>query len=178
MQFFIVQIFSLALVVSAVSAYVPIAHAQLPSQSCSLYGNNECPSGQTCVATTDEFGVSGNVYGVCRTSSSRLTPLAPTQSSGNGPENVRLMNPLKGSGNLESFLTSILDFVIRIGTIVVILMVVYVGFEFVTARGDPAKISKARESLLWTVIGALILLGAKAIAIGIEATVQAISVGS
>lgn len=124
---------------------------------------------------TDINGVNG-ITGYCR--AQRLTPLTPTQSSGNGPENIRLMNPLKGSGNLESFLSSILDFVIRIGTIVVILMVVYVGFEFVTARGDPTKISKARESLLWTVIGALILLGAKAIAIGIEATVQAISVGS
>ncbi len=31
--------------------------------------------------------------------------------------------------------------------------------------------------LLWTVVGALILLGSQAIAIGIKATVQALSVG-
>jgi len=154
------------------SVYVPTAYAQLPSNAC--YGDSECPPGQRCIMTNDGYGI----HGVCRTPSAGISPLSPTQSSGNGAENVRLMNPLRGSGNLESFLTSILDFVIRIGTIVVILMVVYVGFEFVTAKGDPTKISTARKSLLWTVIGALILLGAKAIAIGIEATVQAISVGS
>ncbi len=76
-----------------------------------------------------------------------------------------------------SFLNSILAFVVRIGEIVVILMLVYVGFLFVTARGEPAKITTARQALLWTVVGALILLGAQVIAEGIKATVKALSVG-
>ena len=76
-----------------------------------------------------------------------------------------------------SFLQSILDFVIKIGTVVVILMMVFVGYKFVVAQGAPDKIKEARDALLWTLIGALILLGSKAIAFGIEKTVQAISVG-
>lgn len=92
-------------------------------------------------------------------------------------ENVQLINPLQGGGNLESFLNSILAVVIRIGTVVVILMMVYVGYLFVAARGEPGEITKARQALLWTVVGALILLGAQVIAIGIRATVQALSVG-
>lgn len=87
------------------------------------------------------------------------------------------MNPL-GTTNLMTLLQRILDFVIEIGSIIVILMLVYVGFLFVTARGEPAKITAARQALLWTIVGALILLGAKAIALGIEATVQALSVGN
>lgn len=166
MQFLIGQIVTLILAIGAVA---PVAQAQALSNSC--YSDSECPRNQQCIMSNDI----GSIHGTCQTP--RLTPLAPTQSSGSGSENIRLLNPLRGSGNLESFLSSILDFVVRIGTIVVILMVVYVGYEFVTARGDMTKISKARTSLLWTVIGALILLGAKAIAIGIEATVQAISVG-
>ncbi len=91
---------------------------------------------------------------------------------------VTLINPLGASGStLEGFLGSILDIVIRIGTIVVILMLVFVGYKFVVARGDPGEIKAAKDNLLWTVVGALILLGAKAIAIGIEATVKALSVG-
>lgn len=74
-------------------------------------------------------------------------------------------------------LNKILDFVITIGTIVVIFMLVYVGYLFVAAQGVPGKIEEARKALLWTVVGALILLGSKAIAIGIQATVQALSVG-
>lgn len=91
--------------------------------------------------------------------------------------NVTLINPLKGSGDLQKFLLNILDFVIRIGTVVVILMLVYVGYLFVAAQGKEDKIREARQALLYTLVGALILLGSKAIAFGIEATVQALSVG-
>ncbi len=78
---------------------------------------------------------------------------------------------------MESFLLNILAFIIRIGTVIVILMTVFVGYKFVAARGEPGKITEARNALLWTVVGALILLGSQAIAIGIRATVQALSVG-
>lgn len=93
-----------------------------------------------------------------------LNPLGTTNCN---PANTCLMN----------LLNSILDFVINIGAVVVILMMVYVGFLFVTARGEPGKISEAKSAFLWTVIGALVLLGAKAIAEGIRATVEALSVG-
>lgn len=75
-----------------------------------------------------------------------------------------------------SLLQSILNFVIQIGTIIVIMMLVYVGYKFVVAQGEPGKITEARNMLLWTVIGALILLGAKVIATGIEETVKALMV--
>lgn len=97
--------------------------------------------------------------------------------SGTVNSGTTLLNPLQGGASLEEFLISILDFVIRIGTIVVILMLVYVGFKFVVAQGSDSKITEAKQMLLWTLVGALILLGAKAIAIGIEQTVQALSVG-
>ena len=84
---------------------------------------------------------------------------------------------LQGGESLENFLFKIMEFVIRIGAIVVVLMLVYVGYLFVKARGEPGKITEARDALLWTVVGALILLGSQAIATGIKATVQALSVG-
>ena len=71
-------------------------------------------------------------------------------------------------------MTNILQFVINIGAIIVILMLVYVGFLFVVAQGNESKISEARNALLWTVIGALILLGAQAISLGIQATVTSL----
>ncbi|MBU6214934.1 hypothetical protein KGM48_03830 [Patescibacteria group bacterium] len=101
-------------------------------------------------------------------------------STGVGGESISLINPLggpSGPGSLMDFLNKILDFVIQIGSVVVILMLIYVGFLFVVARGDSTKISTARSALLWTLVGALILLGSKAISLGIQATVQAISAG-
>jgi hypothetical protein len=108
-----------------------------------------------------------------------------TVTGGNAPYSdpggsTRLLNPLGGAGgpeSLEAFLRSILAFVIRIGTIVVVVMMVYVGYLFVAAQGKPDKISAARSALLWTVVGALILLGSQAIAEGIIATVKALGAG-
>lgn len=100
--------------------------------------------------------------------------LSGSRKTGGSGQSVTLMNPLKSGTSLESFLTSILRFVIRIGTIAVILMLVFVGYKFVVAQGSDTKLIEARGMLLWTVIGALILLGAQAIAAAIQATVQSL----
>lgn len=103
----------------------------------------------------------------------------PPANTGTG-QNVTLINPLGNatcSSNgtcLSSFLTSILKLVIQIGAVVVVLMLVYVGFLFVVAQGNESKLTTAKNALLWTVIGALVLLGAQAIASGIQATIQAL----
>ena len=112
-----------------------------------------CPSGQAC-----------NASGVCE-----------VISGGGGGE---LLNPLGTGYSLPALLRAILEFVVRIGAVVVVLMLVYVGFLFVTAQGNETKLSAAKSGLLWTVVGALILLGAQAIASGIEATVRALSTGT
>ncbi len=83
------------------------------------------------------------------------------------------MNPL--GTDLMGFVRAILGFVIQLGTVVIIFMVVYVGFLFVKARGNPGELEDARRALMWTVIGALVLLGSQAIATAISDTVKAIS---
>lgn len=98
-------------------------------------------------------------------------------SSGGGDSGGALINPLQGGGDLWGLLNGILRFVINIGAIVVVLMMVYVGFKFVTARGNETAVTEAKKMLLWTVVGALILLGAQAISLGIRATVEALAVG-
>ncbi len=116
--------------------------------------------------------------GICQSSSGTTV----VNNTGNGQSagtnytspGVQLINPLQSGSSLESFLGSILDFVIRIGSVVVILMMVFVGFKFVTAQGNESKVTEAKGMLLWTVIGALVLLGAKAIQVAITATVQSL----
>lgn len=93
---------------------------------------------------------------------------------GGNTGDVKLYNPLGDNASLESLLNSILDFVIKIGAVVIVLMMVYVGFLFVTAQGDPGRIGEARAAFFWTIVGALVLLGAKAIALGVKATVEAL----
>ena len=103
------------------------------------------------------------------TSTTKTTGIDTTTGSG------KLINPLGEGATLPGLLKAILEFVVRIGAVVVVLMLVYVGFLFVTAQGNETKITAAKSGLLWTVVGALILLGAQAIALAIEATVKALS---
>ncbi len=108
-------------------------------------------------------------------------PTAAAQTT-NTTQGVQLLNPLSGSCTagqdcLMQFLKSVLALVTRVGTIAIILMLVYIGFLFATTSTNPKNKELAKEYLLWTIVGALIILGAQAIANGISATVQAISVG-
>ena len=84
-------------------------------------------------------------------------------------------NPL-GAITLYDFLYNILNAVVFIVFPFIVLMIVYTGFLFVAAQGNSEKLSKARSSLVWTVVGALVVLGAKALAMAIEATVEDIAV--
>ena len=76
------------------------------------------------------------------------------------------------------FLNKILSLVIQVGAVAVVLMLVYVGYLFVVAQGNETKLTTAKTALLWTIVGALVLLGSQAISLGIQATVQALSTGN
>ena len=177
MRFFSISFIAVLFFISAAGA-APAAHAQLRANFCSnIIGSNDCPPGQRCDISTNTCVPSGGTFQSGSTGNSQLQ----SGSTGNGGgTNVTLINPLN-SGDctpngdcLRSFLMSILDFLIQIGGIAVILMLVYVGYLFVIAQGNETKITDAKNALLWTVIGALILLGSKAISLGIEQTVKAL----
>ena len=51
-------------------------------------------------------------------------------------------------------------------------MIIYTGFLFVTARGDVAKITTAKQAFLYVIIGAAIMLGAFVIKTAITGTVE------
>ena len=138
-----------------------------------------------CLNVGDSCGVGGT--GTCVAGTEGIVSCVGSQSTGNTTQiqstgnttgsSVTLINPLGTGATLNSLLVSILQLMVRIGSIIIVLMLVYVGYLFVIARGNPGEIGKAKEALLWTIIGALVLLGAQAIAMGIQATVQALSTG-
>ena len=91
---------------------------------------------------------------------------------------ITLANPLGNKvNNLPAFIYMILGIVFQIGVVVAVLFLMYVGFMFVTARGDTAKLETARTAFLYTVIGIALLLGAELIASIIGSTVNQVSTG-
>lgn len=95
--------------------------------------------------------------------------IRPCETSG------KICDPLGGRfGSIPALIEGILDGVIRIGIPIIALAIVYCGFLFVFARGNSEKLSKAKDALLYTLIGAAILLGSLAIAKLISVTVLAL----
>lgn len=86
---------------------------------------------------------------------------------------VALQNPLNAP-DLQGLISEILGYVVSIGTILLTLILVFVGFQYVMARGNPEKVQSAHQALLWTIVGGLLLLGASALSAAISATVQAL----
>jgi hypothetical protein len=91
----------------------------------------------------------------------------------NCPEG-RLCNPLKAD-NLNQVWATLLKYIIKIGTIIVVIYVIWAGFLFVKAGGSSTKIEEAKKALFSSLIGGLILLGAQAISMVIQNTVNQIN---
>jgi len=89
-------------------------------------------------------------------------------------QTLQIENPLgEGVGFLDLF-RLILEGLILIATPIVILMVIYAGFLFVTAQGSVDKLDTAKRAITYALIGALILLGAAAISELIQGSIESL----
>lgn len=98
-----------------------------------------------------------------------------TPSVGSGQQNLNLdlhlQNPLSVN-TLQEFIKKFLDVVLTIAIPVIALFIIYSGFLFVTAQGNSKKLTDAKNTLLYTIIGAAILLGAWVLASAVAETVN------
>ena len=94
---------------------------------------------------------------------------------GHGDAAGTLINPLKAC-NIPEFLIAIVDVLIIFATPIIVIYIMYAGFKFVTAQGNPSEIESARAALLWAVVGGVIVLGAKLILEVIKGTIAAFGV--
>ena len=68
-------------------------------------------------------------------------------------------NPL----NAESFcllLKDIFDVLVLFAIPIAVVFVVYAGFKFVFARGNPDGLTSARKNMMWTLVGIALFFGA------------------
>lgn len=89
-------------------------------------------------------------------------------------EPIKIKNPI-GVDSIQDLITKILDIMVQIGTPIAVLFIIYSGFLFVVARGNPEKINHAKEVFLYAIIGTVLLLGAFAISEIIKNTVNQIT---
>lgn len=83
---------------------------------------------------------------------------------------TRIQNPINYD-TINDFIKVLLEGAIKIGIPIIAFFIIYSGYLFVTAKGDTKQLETAKNSLLYTVIGAAILLGAWSIAQIVSETV-------
>lgn len=90
---------------------------------------------------------------------------------------IRIDNPAKKAGDsLPALLKTILkNIIMPVASVIVVVWIIWAGFSFVLAQGNPKEIKIAKQRLLWALIGAGILLGAAGIAQVVENTVTALT---
>ncbi len=84
---------------------------------------------------------------------------------------MSICNPLTGVDTIDGLLGKILDIVLILAAPVLVMAFIWAGFLFVVSQGNPAKLEKARSVLFWTIIGAMLIIGAKVIQALVTATI-------
>lgn len=106
-----------------------------------------------------------------------VAPVYFTSAAANDPLTlkIKIENPLgKSIDTLPKFIETILNIVLVVGVPIVALAIIYSGFLFVSAQGNSEKITEAKNTLKFTLIGAALLLGSWIIAQAIQGTIAEI----
>ena len=91
---------------------------------------------------------------------------------------VTIKNPFGEGSTLWDIFSKIVNFMFVLSLPIAALMIVIAAFFFLTSMGDPEKVKRARQLILWAIVGVIVLFLSKAIvnllleAIGSEAKVK------
>lgn len=87
---------------------------------------------------------------------------------------TKLTPPItRGGTTLEEFIDLLLTIIQSILLPIVVVCMIYGGYLLVTAGGNEADRSKAKSWIVWSIVGAAIIIGARAIAAVVKGTVSA-----
>jgi len=91
-----------------------------------------------------------------------------------GALSYKLCNPLRFN-TLESLIVGILNVLLVIAVPIIVFFIIFAGFSYVTAQGNPEKIKQASRSLTYAIIGGVLILGAVAISEILQNVVESFS---
>lgn len=90
----------------------------------------------------------------------------PQQSSTQNPPGgtlIKFENPLKNVNSFPDLLKGVIDFILKLTFILFPLMILIGGFFFFTSGGDPARVTRAKNIITWSIIGFAIVIFSKAL---------------
>mgnify|MGYP001611646725 CR=1 FL=1 len=73
-----------------------------------------------------------------------------------------------GCDEIPDCIRLLLEAVVRVALPIAVIFIIYSGFLFVTAQGSEQKISEAKSTITWTLIGLAVVVGAWALAVAFQ----------
>ena len=64
---------------------------------------------------------------------------------------------------IPDLLVAVINVFIIVATPIVVFFLIYAGFKYITAQGNPEQIAEASKALLYGIIGGVIIIGSIAI---------------
>lgn len=76
---------------------------------------------------------------------------------------VSIPNPVDGVSSLTDLFYKVINFIISFSYVVIAFFLILSGFKFVMAQGSEDKLKDAKTSFKYTIIGAILVIGAQTI---------------
>jgi len=73
--------------------------------------------------------------------------------------------------SIPCFIKSLLDIIFKLGIAAATFFLIWAGFLFLQAQGEPAKLTTAKKALLWAVIGTAVIFGSWMLSTVIKVTI-------
>ncbi|MEK7499780.1 MAG: pilin [Patescibacteria group bacterium] len=73
---------------------------------------------------------------------------------------------------VSDFISAVLRAIVYLSMPIIALFIMYAGFKYILARGNPGAIDEAHKNFMYVIIGALLILGAWVLATLIGGTVS------
>ena len=98
-----------------------------------------------------------------------LLSRAFAQTGGTTPSTITITPPIAAT-NFGVVSGKIIDAMMVIAIPIVAIMVLYGGFQIMTAGGDPEKFTKGRKTILYAAVGFVVVLVAKSVSLIVQNT--------
>ena len=163
-----INLFSFKSILAAIASVVVAAASFAVFSPIALAGHN-CDAGTmapdqylNCLSTDHSGGGAGAAGSDGRTVPRQFDPgLGEYQSVADSGQFESYGNPASGplsAQNILDIITEIRNFLIVLGIIVVVIFVIWGGVDYISSRGDEAKVEAAKQKIIVAVIGAAIIL--------------------
>jgi len=103
----------------------------------------------------------------------QVTPVSGGAQGATNGTPFALTNPLNGVNSVSDLILTFMKVISYLAVIFGVIMLMWVGLQFVLAQGKPEEIKKRSNELLWIVVGIGVILGARILVTTVINTLQA-----